>query len=445
MGAPRAAKSRAPQLSPSHREKVLSTPKPRASHALRPGLAPPRAQQPSEVDPEPLSRLLGRLDRKQPAARLLRVQTWSNRTYSRVALYLSGPALARVGTLQEDARAGVGPRIYVDIQSSSLAAGVQRTWPLHDDLVCGLRLADRPGGQVRVVLDLKKKATPRLMVMENPYRLVIDALAGEAPAAPQSVPSLQGPAKRTSGAPAAKTSESPAVQPQAPGLRARVVLDPGHGGHDSGALGPHGSQEKDVVLQVALLARNYLQQAGIDARLTRDSDTYVSLEGRTAIANKLGARAFVSIHANSAPNKNARGIETYHLNVTDDRYAIRLAARENKTSIKQVSDLQMILADLSTKANSQESQNLAQITQAKLMQHIAPISPLCRNLGVKASLFYVLLGARMPAILVETSFISNAAEAKLLQSQAYQRRLAKALAEGIAAHLHLQKPLEKAL
>jgi N-acetylmuramoyl-L-alanine amidase len=404
--------------------------------------------QPSEVASEPLSRLLGRLDRKQPAARLLRVQTWSNRTYSRVALYLSGPALARVGTLQEDARAGVGPRIYVDIQGSSLAAGVQRTWPLHDDLVCGLRLADRPGGQVRVVLDLKKKATPRLMVMENPYRLVIDALAGEAPAAPQSVPSLQGlagrtsgsPATQTSGTPAVQTSESPALRPWDPGLRARVVLDPGHGGHDSGALGPHGSQEKDVVLQVALLARNYLQQAGIDARLTRDSDTYVSLEGRTALANKLGARAFVSIHANSAPNKNARGIETYHLNVTDDRYAIRLAARENKTSIKQVSDLQMILADLSTKANSQESQNLAQITQTKLMQHIAPISPLCRNLGVKASLFYVLLGARMPAILVETSFISNAAEAKLLQSQPYQRHLAKALAEGIAAHLHVQAP-----
>jgi N-acetylmuramoyl-L-alanine amidase len=405
---------------------ISTRPAPRPASPQR-GHAPP-----SEAAAEPISRLLGRLDRKQPAAQLLRVQTWSNRTYSRVALYLSGPALARVGTLQEDVRAGMGPRIYVDIQGSSLAAGVKRHWPLHDDLVCGLRLADRPGGQVRVVLDLKKKAKPRLMVMENPYRLVIDALAGEAPAAQQRLTPVQPPALRTPG--------SPAVQPPASGRRACVVLDPGHGGHDSGALGPHGSQEKDVVLQVAHLAKKYLLDAGIDARLTRDSDTYVSLEGRTALANKLGALAFVSIHANSAPNKHARGIETYHLNVTDDRYAIRLAARENKTSIKQVSDLQMILADLSTKANSQESQNLAQITQTKLMQHIAPISPLCRNLGVKASLFYVLLGARMPAILVETSFISNAAEAKLLQSQPYQRHLAKALAEGIAAHLHVQAP-----
>ena len=163
----------------------------------------------------------------------------------------------------------------------------------------------------------------------------------------------------------------------------------------------------------------------------------MTLQDRTAFANRQDADVFISVHANSAPNKHARGIETYHLNVTDDRYSISLAALENKTSEAQVSDLQLILADLSTKANSHESVGLAQMVQRKMVYHAHILNPLSRDLGVKAALFYVLLGARMPAILVETSFLSNVDEAKMLATPGYLRRLSRALAEGVEDYLKM--------
>lgn len=217
----------------------------------------------------------------------------------------------------------------------------------------------------------------------------------------------------------------------------RVVVDPGHGGYDSGAVGPRHVREKTVTLAIATLVQQILEARGVETIMTRKDDSYVSLNDRTALANRFGADAFVSIHANSARNKKARGIETYTLNTTSDRYAIRLAAIENQTSEKQVSDLQLILADLSTKANSAESVALARRVQRKMMVQARTLNRKTRDLGVKASLFYVLLGARMPSILVETSFISNADEARLLNSGAYQRKLATAIADALTEHLNL--------
>jgi N-acetylmuramoyl-L-alanine amidase len=213
--------------------------------------------------------------------------------------------------------------------------------------------------------------------------------------------------------------------------RRRVVLDPGHGGEDPGAIGVQGAKEKDVVLAIAQQVRSLLQGADVDVLLTRRRDTYVSLAERTSIANRFAADAFVSIHANAAPGPLPSGIETYYLNVSADRYALRLAARENQTSVQKVSELQLILADLSTKATTQASIALAQRVQANVVQRARGIYRSSRDLGVKPALFYVLMGTKMPAILVETAFISHPDEGRLLQRPDYQQAVARGIAESL--------------
>ncbi len=215
----------------------------------------------------------------------------------------------------------------------------------------------------------------------------------------------------------------------------RVVIDAGHGGHDTGAIGPTGVQEKDVSLAIALKLAKKLSDYGLEVVLTRDDDTFVRLEDRTHIANQQKGDLFVSIHCNAAPSRGLRGIETYTLNTTADRYTVRLAARENATAERGVSDLQLILADLATKANTGESQRLAGRVQRSMVGGLAAKHKGLRDLGTKEALFYVLLGAKMPAILVETSFLSNPEEEKLLGSDAYQGDVAQAIAEAVEGYI----------
>ncbi|MBI3178393.1 MAG: N-acetylmuramoyl-L-alanine amidase, partial [Deltaproteobacteria bacterium] len=164
-------------------------------------------------------------------------------------------------------------------------------------------------------------------------------------------------------------------------------------------------------------------------------DRHMSLEERTALANRLDADVFVSIHANSNKVKSVHGIETYYLDVTSDRYALRLAAVENNTSEEQVGDIPLILTDLANKASLPQSIELARLVQNRLVEAARTRHDAVRDLGVKPSLFYVLLGARMPAVLVETGFLSNGKEAKLLTDSAYQRAVAQALADALIDHL----------
>ncbi|MHB8418649.1 MAG: N-acetylmuramoyl-L-alanine amidase [Myxococcales bacterium] len=211
----------------------------------------------------------------------------------------------------------------------------------------------------------------------------------------------------------------------------RVVIDAGHGGHDSGAIGPGGTREKDVTLAIALKLAEDLRAKGLEVLLTRDGDRFVSLEERARFANEHKADLFVSLHANANTDRRQRGVETYFLNVTSDRYAIRLAARENQASERSVSDLQLILADLATKSNVEESHQLADRVQRSLVDGLAGKQQRERNLGVKHALFYVLLGVKMPAILVESAFVSNPAEEKRLASGLFQDEVARDVAAGI--------------
>lgn len=211
----------------------------------------------------------------------------------------------------------------------------------------------------------------------------------------------------------------------------RVIIDPGHGGHDTGAIGPKGTREKDIVLAISLKLRDKLQAQGIEALMTRETDRFVALEDRARFANRRKGDLFVSIHCNALKNSKFRGVETYTLNVSSDRYAIRLAARENASSERSLSDLQFILADLATKANTEDSTRLAQAIQSRVVDAMRDGKRKARDLGVKQALFYVLLGVRMPSVLVETAFLSNPREEQLLNDPARQEQLADAIAAGI--------------
>jgi N-acetylmuramoyl-L-alanine amidase len=215
----------------------------------------------------------------------------------------------------------------------------------------------------------------------------------------------------------------------------RVVIDPGHGGHDTGAIGKEGTREKDVALSIAKKLAGELREKGLEVVLTREDDRFIRLEDRAKFANTEHGDLFISVHCNAAANRKLRGVETYTLNTSANRYSIRLAARENASSETGISDLQFILADLATKANTEESSRLAEQVQRSLVSGLSRKYDAIKDLGHKEALFYVLLGVKMPAILVETSFLSNLEEEERLASGEYQAEVAKAIAHGVEAFL----------
>ena len=238
---------------------------------------------------------------------------------------------------------------------------------------------------------------------------------------------------------AAKAREMRAAARKAPasvaaqlGLKVRrVVIDPGHGGRDTGAVGPHGLREKDIALSISRMLAERLRALGFAVVLTRKGDTYVSLDERTKIANEARADLFVSIHCNAARSRTLSGVETWTLNVASDRYATRLATFENADAERTVSDLRLILADLATRANASDARDLAQSVQGSLVRNLRSRVGRVGDHGVKHALFYVLLGAHMPSILVETGFISNPVEEARLRSRKYQVETAEAIARGV--------------
>jgi len=209
-------------------------------------------------------------------------------------------------------------------------------------------------------------------------------------------------------------------------------LDPGHGGKDPGAIGAGGIAEKDIVLSIAKkLAAKLRKEMRVEVVLTRKDDRFVELEDRTKLANKENADLFISLHMNASENTEAKGIETYYLDNTSDEAAIRLAARENSTSRKNISDLQLILSSMTQNMKLEDSITLAHRLQGSLVGGMAKTMDDVRDLGVKKALFYVLVGARMPSVLVEMFFISNRAEGRAMNQATYQDAMVDALFEGI--------------
>jgi N-acetylmuramoyl-L-alanine amidase len=216
----------------------------------------------------------------------------------------------------------------------------------------------------------------------------------------------------------------------------RIVIDPGHGGHDTGTIGADGIQEKDVVLDVSLrLGKLLHQRLGANITFTRKDDTFIPLEARTAIANKAQADLFISVHANSSPDASARGVETYFLNFTSSPDALDVAARENAVSEKSIHELQDLVKKITLKDKIDESREFATDVEHSLYSGIAETDGTLKDRGVKKAPFVVLIGANMPSILTEISFVSNPEDARDLRQAAYRQRIAESLYAGIAKYM----------
>jgi len=216
----------------------------------------------------------------------------------------------------------------------------------------------------------------------------------------------------------------------------RIVIDPGHGGHDTGTIGPNGLEEKDLVLDVAKRLGKLLDaRLGADVIYTRQDDTFIPLETRTAIANQEEADLFVSIHANSSRDPDARGVETYYLNFTSNANALEVAARENAVSDKSIHELQDLVKKIALKEKIEESREFAANVQQSLHSGLSTKSPGIRDRGVKKAPFIVLIGANMPSILAEISFVSNPGDERRLETAEYRQRIAESLYKGISKYV----------
>jgi N-acetylmuramoyl-L-alanine amidase len=215
----------------------------------------------------------------------------------------------------------------------------------------------------------------------------------------------------------------------------KIVIDPGHGGHDTGTIGPDGLEEKDLVLDVGRRLGKLLEaRLGAEVVYTRKDDTFIPLETRTAIANRARADLFVSIHANSSHDPDARGVETYYLNFTSSRDALEVAARENAVSDTSIYELQDLVKKIALKEKIEESREFAWDVQESLHSGLAAKSPAIRDRGVKKAPFIVLIGANMPSILAEISFVSNPTDERRLSTGEYRQRIAESLYRGIAKY-----------
>jgi N-acetylmuramoyl-L-alanine amidase len=234
------------------------------------------------------------------------------------------------------------------------------------------------------------------------------------------------------------TSEGQRSLIRALGLKVgRIVIDAGHGGHDTGTIGPNGLLEKDLVLDVSLRLGRLLQgKMGAEVIYTRDDDTFVPLETRTAIANQQQADLFISIHANSSQDASARGVETYYLNFNPSPDALEVAARENAVSEKSVHELGDLVKKIALKEKVEESREFAVDVQHSLYQGLAGKEKTMRDRGVKKAPFIVLIGANMPSILAEISFVSNPGDARKLQTPEYRQKIAEALYRGVARYIN---------
>jgi len=345
------------------------------------------------------------------------IRFWSSENYTRVVVDLTNTVEFLKNRLSNP------DRLYFDVKDAHISKEINTSIPVGDGILKTVRASQFNKTTVRVVLDLDEISDYQTFIFDDPARLVIDVYGKT------------------------RTADKPDMN----FVKRRIVLDPGHGGHDPGAVGPKNLYEKDVVLDIALkLGKVLMEDPFNEVFLTRERDIFIPLEERTAMANKKNADLFVSIHANASPRREAKGIETYLLNWTDDEEAIRVAARENAISLKkmramnrQVDIVDVIKSDLIRENKRDESIKLANYIQRSLISNLDSDTKHVLNLGVKQALFYVLFGAKMPSVLVEVSFISNPEEERLLSNDAYRTEIAKGIAKGLNTYLTSAPTVQK--
>ena len=334
------------------------------------------------------------------------------------------------------------PRLVIDIHDNDASATESRESKRNADdddrkIVTATKKSAEPAGPKKVIVEADDDDPPR----------DTDENVDTTPSTKRSVKSVA--AKKSSRRGKTQLAAIPLreAQPTSDGERSlirtlglkigKIVIDPGHGGHDTGTIGPHGLLEKDLVLDVSKrLGKLLSARMGADVVFTRRDDTFIPLETRTSIANQDEADLFVSVHANSSHDPDARGVETYYLNFTSSPEALEVAARENAASDKSIHELQDLVKKIALKEKIEESREFASDVQQSLHSGLAIKNPSERDRGVKKAPFVVLIGANMPSILAEISFLSNPVDERRLKTPAYRQKIAESLYHGIERYVN---------
>lgn len=330
---------------------------------------------------------------------IARVDAWPGRDSTRVVIVLDRPGTYRTG--DEVIGGTTTPRTFVDLDGVDLGRAPPEM--IEHGIVTRIRAQPTTTGS-RVTLDLEGQAWRRTFVMMEPYRIVVD-VARHPPFSDRDLRQVS-----------------------------RVVLDAGHGGKDAGAIGQGGTLEKEVTLEVADRAARVLRAQGLEVLLTRDDDRFVSLEERTARANAFSADLFVSIHCNASEGRTRRGLETYVLDTTRDEIAEQISARENATTQAATAELASMLSSMRLADQAERSNHFARLLERSGLAALRMRYPDTVDGGVHSAAFYVLAGARMPAALVETSYISSTIEEQRLDTQEYRQLLADSIVNAIRAY-----------
>ncbi len=382
-----------------------------------------------------------RLRTSKRTSRVKDIRHWSTDSYTRIVVDVDGPVQYRKFLLKADPSHKKPPRLYLDLEHTIIPSKIDKEFPVKNGLLRRVRAGQYSKDTVRVTLDIQKAGNFNVFSLHDPFRIVVDARKIEQKDKDKGhkshVYSKAHARKPIRGIKLTKAKDRTVSLARQLGLNVNtIVIDPGHGGKDPGCLLSRNVEEKNIVLSLArILAKKIKKRIGCRVILTRNRDIFIPLERRTAVANMKKADLFISLHVNAHRNRNVSGIETYFLNMATDKNAIMVAARENATSERNISDLQSILNDLMLNTKLHESNRLAHCIQETTVNILRHKYRRVNSLGVKQAPFYVLIGAQMPAVLIETGFLTNRRERSRLLNRAYQYNLAEGICKGIKAYI----------
>ena len=404
------------------RAEAPGPPAPRVPEPERRPAAPAPGSEAEQPRPSPGSDVAGDL------AVLAGVRYYSDRTHTRIVLDLDRPVAYQTG------EAHAPERLFVDLRGvgrpedlpGARPSGLEQVIAVDGNAVSRVRVAMNQPGIVRVVVDLRRMSKYTMFTLDKanePFRIVID------------VPTATVASRLRDERRPAEPEGGSITEQLGLGVH-RVVIDPGHGGTDPGAIGRTGATEKELTLALSRALATRLRESGYEVILTRDEDRTVSLQERTEFANSVDADLFVSMHVNSARNRKLRGFETYYLNLANDPTAAEAAARENAAEQRgSMGDLQETLELIVSNEYQGASGELAASIQDSLVMHVSKNYQNVHDLGVKTAPFFVLVGAEMPGILIEASFVSNEQEETWLKSSDYRVQVAEAIEIGLQSYV----------
>ncbi|RWU02913.1 MULTISPECIES: N-acetylmuramoyl-L-alanine amidase [unclassified Pseudodesulfovibrio] len=397
-----------------------------------------QAARTSKSQPKPVKQQSVGAKVKDPSdmAHLDVVRFTSSDEYTRVVLELDAQVKFRYQVLAPNPEVGRPHRLYVDMEGSKLGHDVTAATTVSDGILRSIRAGQYSKDTTRVVLDFLDMQEYKVFPLQNPYRIVIDVYAPDKNAPVASAAPSQEPRKTTGNStyrPPSGSKKMAGDLLEQLGLTVKtIMIDPGHGGKDPGAVA-NGLREKDINLKFAKLLGGKLQGQGFNVIYTRTTDVFIPLEKRTAMANVQKADLFLSVHCNANRSRSVNGLETYSLNLAKTDAAVRIAARENAVDPRAISDLQFILTDLMVNSKIKESRDLAADVQSNTVNRVRKKYTVT-NKGTREAPFYVLMGAKMPSVLVELGYMTNKTEASRLKSNAYLEYLANGIVEGILAY-----------